>query len=293
MKFKTCNVCYIKFKGKNKTCNNCIISARQSSSYSTCEEWVESCTVAKRDNTPNDLIKGLIGFKNKKLIDKKQTINFAHPFTCKLLGCRGSGKTTFIINYLNTGVLNLYDDIFWISTSDRQELLSLLNDRDKIIFCDPTLGNIKSIYKNLSQYVKTLLIFDDCMYIQNNEIVLDLRTNLNVSIISLEQQCNVERGNTDYFLLFKLNDMEGLDRFRKKFCSEYNFNDFCQIYNHCINLDTPLFISFNSYTKFRSNFNTEIKLINNMIEEIPIITVIEDEDLKIIPKKKKKAFKNI
>lgn len=324
--YKTCIRCYNTFKSKNKTCDNCILRIRQnklkrdseiekqpqnsidtpsrwsepSSSYSTCddEEWVEG-TVLKKDDTPNDIIKNLIDFENKKLIERKQSINFAHPFTCKLLGCRGSGKTTFIINYLNTGVLNFYDDIFWISTSDQQELLTLLNDKNKVKFYEPNLEHIENIYQNLSQDIKTLLIFDDCMQessIRNNKTVLSLYTkgrHLNVSIMSLEQHLhyssNVERGNTDYFLIFKLNDMEGLERFRKKFCNEYNANDFCKIYNHCMNLNNPLFISFNSYTKFRSNFNIEIKLINNTIEETSIINNIDEteKDSKIIPKNKK------
>lgn len=334
MEYKSCIRCYNTFKGKNKTCENCILkirlnklkrdskiekqslvqtdtdsnrSSEQSSSYSTCsdEEWlegIEESVVVKKDETPNDIIKNLIEFENKKLIEKKQSINFAHPFTCKLLGCRGSGKTTFIINYLNAGVLNLYDDIIWISTSDQQELLTLLNDKNKVRFYEPKLEHIESIYNNLSQDVKTLLIFDDCMQegsIRNNKTVLSLYTkgrHLNVSILSLEQHLhyssNVERGNTDYFLIFKLNDMEGLERFRKKFCNEYNANDFGQIYNHCMNLNKPLFISFNSYAKFRSNFNTEIKLVHNMIEESPIIrNIIDDVDLKIIPKKKKTPLK--
>lgn len=213
-------------------------------------------------------------YNDFKIVDKiksdETNIEFIHPYTIKFLGNRGSGKTTYLINYLNfinENNINRFNDIYFISNSNSQSLLSLLKVDVNFI----NLSDLSNIILNNNNEIKefekpTLMIFDDCMRnLRNNKNILDIYSrgrHCNMSIISLEQHTNysnnVERNNTDYFLLFKINDHENIISFNKKYC---NLKDdvFINMINRCHKDDLPLIISMNSRDfKYRYNFNNKI-----------------------------------
>lgn len=226
------------------------------------------------------------------IFNEKEEINFNHPFSCKLFGSRGSGKTTWIINYLNfSNKINNFDRIIWISTSNNQELFNYLEIN--VQFEDPNSENIKNIYnqiylesKEKDSFKKNLIILDDVMKdLRNNKIIQDFYTkgrHLYTSIFSLEQHLNysnnIERGNSDYFLLFRINDIEAINNFKRKYCSELSINEINSIMNYCWKHNLPLIISISSILfKYRLNFNEKIFIEANQIK----ISKIEKDNILI------------
>lgn len=250
-----------------------------------------------------DYINNKRSFKKFKIYneiksEKVDTIDFIHPFSAKLFGCRGSGKTTYIINYLNflfENNLNTFDKIFFVTTSKYQALFKLL--KVDINFID--FDEIEEL-KDSSQ--KILYIFDDCMLdLRNNKIVQDYYTrgrHFNISLFSLEQHLNysnnVERGNCDYFLLFNINDFAGLNTFHRKFCIDSPFNIFVELLEKTKRKKLPLIISNNLLDyKYRTNFNIKVKIKKDendvfSYEEYDILKDIKPRI--ILPKIKKKNY---
>lgn len=237
-----------------------------------------------------------------KIATQTITLDFDKNFSIKLLGARRSGKTTWIINYLN----KIYDDdfnfkeIYFFTEPSKQDLLFSLLRNKTVKFIPP---------ENLSNYVKeynhqVLFIFDDCMQeIKNDKVVETVYTkgrHMKISLFSLEQAMqysnNTERANCDNILVFKQNDMKALDFFRQKFCLEIiettllnRMIEFCREY------DLPLNISMNYPSfKYRSNFNERF-VFNNELGTFYTEYILTPKVKKIIYKelpvaKKKKGF---
>jgi hypothetical protein len=203
----------------------------------------------------------LCDFKNKHLIrnpNQDKMLGFIHPCTVKMIGCRGSMKTTFIINYLNKLDLTvLYEKVYFITNSRNQKLFTFLEK--EVIFLTPieTVGIIKDYDKPV------LFIFDDCMSecqkIKGYEYLYTRGRHMNISLISLEQDFTatsvVERRNTDYFCIFKIIDMTALKYFHESIIPEVEFLDFLKL-NKRYN---PLIISPLWKYKLRINFNQYFK----------------------------------
>lgn len=213
-----------------------------------------------------------ISLKKFKIVDKIENkeirIDFIHPFTCKLFGNRGTGKTTWIINYLNNiKDNNKFNEIIFITNSESQDLFKLLKVRIQFKKPDEFTDIIKYDYP-------VLYIFDDCMQdLRFNKNVMNIYTrgrHCNISIFSLEQHCNysnnVERGNTDYFLLFRINDVTALDLFHKKFCSELLIEDLINMTKYCNERSLPLMIT-NTDPRIKYRYNFNYKLDKNLNKE--------------------------
>ena len=280
---KICRKCRKQHNDEFKTCDSCRVKEkvyRDSKHKLTCsveDSGIESYTTSSNINVdedftnninevvitkPNELIFNDFYIKDK--ITQEETLDFVHPFTCKLFGSRGSGKTTWLINYLNfieLNGLNNFINIFFITNSSNQKLFELLK-------CNVTFITLKEF--NLKVYKdNTLVILDDMMLdVKDNPIIEQIYSrgrHCNISIFSLEQHScysnNVERVNTDYFLLFKFNDGINLDYFRKKFCSEIEDVAFKNINLYCLRSGLPLIVSMNSKKyKLRVNFNEMFEL---------------------------------
>lgn len=222
-----------------------------------------------------------------KIENKEIRIDFIHPFTAKLYGTRGSGKTTWIINYLNNiKDSTIFNEVMFITNSESQELFKLL--QVPIKFKKP------EEFTKIEKYKQPVLyIFDDCMQdLRFNKEVQNIYTrgrHNNISIFSLEQHINysnnVERGNTDYFLIFKINDVTALDLFHRKFCSELLFDNFIKMIRFCNNNTLPLIISNTDYRiKYRYNFNYKIDSNcrkEKIIKELILKDVTEYKDIKV------------
>ena len=196
----------------------------------------------------------LAAFTSHKLIEKDETISLSHPFSMKIYGSRGAGKSTWVVNYINA----FHDcwNIILIVTPTLQQLLWTKLTVTNII--GSTLWFIQpDIIKDIKDYFKdkTLLILDDCMvHLMSNKIssniISEIYTNgrhMNVSIISLEQSINstklTMRQNSDYFLLFKIIDNKLLKDFGLRFASIPNFKYFFEACQYCWKQDQPILIS--------------------------------------------------
>lgn len=283
---------------------NVSVSSTSRPSTSTTTDTNISNTSFKSFNSDRSDV-ALKDFKVYRVLEYKDTIDFSHPFTCKCLGSRGSGKTTFVVLYLNnSNVLNEYDRVIWFTTTSHQDLLDILNPfaRSNVEFKEPY--EIEQVYTEITELQepmeKVLLIFDDCMQeksIRNSKTVMAMYTkgrHLGVSLISLEQHMNyssnVERGNTDYYLLFSINDSLALDTFRMKFCCEYKQDDFMKMYRYCVDAFQPLIISFKGRYKFRCEFNKEIAVQDSVLK---FKEILKSDTEPITPKNlKRKKNKN-
>ena len=254
---------------------------------------IEQSICSNEEYNNNQKLLNSFKIKDEIKIDKSKIIDFIHPFSAKLFGSRGSGKTTFIINYLNQLIennLNQFNKIFFVTNSETQDLLKLLKCEINFLKFDE-IKEIKTYDK------KTLYIFDDVMSdLKNNKIIQNYYTrgrHCNISIFSLEQHMNysnnVERGNCDYFLLFKINDFDALSNFHKKFCLDITFDGFLKMLNISKSNNLPLIISNNfPFYKYRYNFNIYLKEIINKDENNKSIISIESK--KIIKEKKYKTI---
>ena len=315
-KYKTCNDCREKDrnrKNKNPLIKNSSFEEKSISTLSLRESIIEESIIEEESNnitqlsnnlsicsndeyTNNQKLLNSFKIKDEIKIDKTKTIDFIHPFSAKLFGSRGSGKTTFIINYLNQLIennLNQFNEIFFITNSETQDLLNLLK-------CEVNFLKFNEIEEIRKYDQKTLFIFDDVMSdLKNNKIIQNYYTrgrHCNISIFSLEQHMNyssnVERGNCDYFLLFKIHDYDALSNFHKKFCLDISFDGFLQMLYKCKLNNFPLIISNNfPFYKYRYNFNISLKeLIIKDENDKSIIKIISD---KIIKEKKIKEITKI
>jgi len=203
----------------------------------------------------------------------------------KIYGSRGAGKSTWIVNYLNT----FHDcwNIILIVTPTLQQLLWTKLLATNITFIQPDI--IKDIKEYFSD--KTLLILDDCMVhlISNkvsSNIISEIYTNgrhMNVSIISLEQSINstklTMRQNSDYFLLFKIIDNKLLKDFGIRFASVPNFKYFFEACQYCWKQDQPILISTKYIHTLRLGFNKAILWKDN--NKIKIIEIIKQNEVNI------------
>ena len=261
----------------------------------------EKVSICNKNIENNKDLVNLKDFKIKKEIKKKDiiSVDFCHPFSTKLIGCRGAGKTTWVINYLNTiKDNNIFEDrIYFFTTSQNQPLFQLLDIEVK--FKQPDELFIYEFNK------PALFIFDDCMQdLKNNktlEKIYSRGRHLNISLFSLEQSLqysnNVERQNTDYFLIFKQNDLKGLEYFREKFCVELSSVAILnKLILFCKKDNLPLIISFNELDfKYRSNFNDKICFDDTSFWIENIIKPLKEpkEEVKAIKKKKKNNLKYV
>ena len=71
------------------------------------------------------LTAGLVGFSVDELDGSamNKTPDFIHPFTCKVIGPRGSGKTSFMVSYLKKIACLTFPKMFIVSASNDQDLI--------------------------------------------------------------------------------------------------------------------------------------------------------------------------
>ena len=111
---------------------------------------------------------------------------FIHPFSCKIIGPRGSGKTSFTVSYIQKIASLMFSKIFILTASQEQPLYDLLKNSEQIIFI--TLDELDAVAKSQRD---VLLVLDDMMqevrYNHTLEAVFTRGRHKRISVMSLEQ----------------------------------------------------------------------------------------------------------
>src|SRR5271167_2831926 len=104
----------------------------------TAHEKAVSLSKSKRPFTEdrNQLTKNIMQFKVDAPADsnKIDSAEFMHPFSCKVLGPRGSGKTSFTVSYIQKVACFTFPKVFIVTTSPNQPLYTTLKGNDQIFF---------------------------------------------------------------------------------------------------------------------------------------------------------------
>jgi GTPase SAR1 family protein len=228
--------------------------------------------------TDDELQKEIISFSvtiphSSKII---KSANFLRPFSCKVVGPRGSGKTSFVVSYIQQIALKTFHKIVIVSATPHQDSYLQLNGEDKVLFL-----TIDEMQVFLEEATNVLVVLDDIMQETRCNVTLqNLYTRGRhklVSIISLEQDMFyssvVERRNVDYYVLMKIRDTTPLVEFYKKFCQDIQQWRFIDLYKFCTAKHCGyMIVDFVSpYFKYRLNslnnyFNFEENKIANILD---------------------------
>ena len=239
-----------------------------------------SSSISNNEATPQPIIKRDIPISTTRLIideeqlnehlanfsvdipnfaNQKETSNLIHPFSCKIVGPRGSAKTCFTISYIQKIACYTFDKIFIVSASLDQPLYGALKNNNQIYFV--TLEELEVVVES---HKDSLIILDDVMqearYNNTLETIFTNGRHLRISVMSLEQDLfysnPTERRNVDYYILMKMRDTSSLIQFYKRFCSDIQQWRFIDIYEHSVAQHLGyLIIDFVSH-KFKYRINS-------------------------------------
>jgi len=150
-----------------------------------------------------------------------------YPCSISILGVRGSGKTNTLLNILKFYSDPIEEIYIYCSTIEQDGYINLLNEDKRIINVDTeppdeeTLNTIMEIEKN------KMIIFDDLFDVVNNKKyeylnkVYTYGRHKNLSICELSQSIFkvsiLKRINSDYIFLHRINDINNVKIFLKKF----------------------------------------------------------------------------
>ena len=147
------------------------------------------------------------GVENSLRLNKRLDGLIRFPFSIKLIGPRGSGKTNYMINFLNV-IKDSFDHIYSI-TSTRNVLPYHRSNIDHLS-SHMLISRSKLEQDDTTIFPSTLWIIDDMMGEIPKHILLALYTrarHYNMSFVQLEQDlytsATVERRNVDYLVLFR------------------------------------------------------------------------------------------
>ena len=200
--------------------------------------------------------------------------DFIHPFTCKVVGPRGSGKTSFTVSYIKKIASLTFHKIFIVTLSPDQPLYVSLQENKSVNFI--TIQMLETILKSNTDI---LIVLDDVMKETRFNRLLEMQytrgRHQHISIISIEQDifysnC-VERRNVDYFVLTRIRDTSCLQEFYKRFCTDVKQWHFITLYEIAVSKSLGfMIIDFVSHTfKYRINsFTTYYDMSHNKFELI-------------------------
>jgi len=185
------------------------------------------------------LNRNLLNFKvnTPAFNNKVQSGEFIHPFSCKVLGPRGSGKTSFTVSYIEKVACFRFPKIFIVTTSPNQLLYKSLKENERIFFV--SLDEFESIVESESD---VLIVLDDVMKEARCNGTLEALFTKGrhemISVMSLEQDpfysSHIERRNADYFVLTRMRDTSCLHELYKKFCRDIQQWRFIELYEFSV-----------------------------------------------------------
>jgi len=166
-----------------------------------------------------------------------KTPDFIHPFTCKVMGPRGSGKTSFTVSYIEQIASLTFGKIFIVTGSPDQPLYIKLKENSQIFFI--ALDELDSVIKSNRDI---LIVLDDVMketrFSHTLETLYTRGRHQHISIMSLEQDMfysnHIERRNADYFILTRIRDTSCLEEFYKTYCRDIAQWLFIELYEIAI-----------------------------------------------------------
>ena len=166
-----------------------------------------------------------------------KTAELIHPFSCKVMGPRGSGKTSFTVSYIRKIACLRFARIYIATASPEQPLYTSLKENPQIFFI--SLDELAAVVKHEKD---VLIILDDLMKEARNndslQMVYTKGRHERISIMSLEQDpfysSHIERRNADYFVLTRMRDTVCLGEIYKRFCRDIQQWRFIVLYEYCI-----------------------------------------------------------
>ena len=193
------------------------------------------CLYSEKITIDEEKIKtSIINFHVKVPDSSVTTIHcFKHPFTCKVMGPRGSGKTCFMVSYVQQVACLMFSKILIATSTPDQILYQQLKDIKQIQFIE-----FDNLDKVVEESKDILIVLDDAMQAaKNNRTLENLHTrgrHQSISLMCLEQDLfysnYVERRNVDYFVITKIRDTSCLDSFYKRFCQDVQQWRFIDLY---------------------------------------------------------------
>ena len=181
------------------------------------------------------VLESIVNFKVKppNVPINSRTRNFIHPFTCKVMGPRGSGKTSFTVSYIQQTACLTFQKIFLVTMSPDQPLYATLKENNQVFFI--SLDELDAVIKSNKDI---LIVLDDVMkevrFSNTLETLYTRGRHQHISIISLEQDMfyssHVERRNADYFILTRIRDTSCLQEFYKRYCRDVQQWRFIELY---------------------------------------------------------------
>src|SRR5271156_2692882 len=180
------------------------------------------------------LKRNLIIFKvDAPITNKIESAEFQHPFACKVMGPRGSGKTSFTVSYIQKVACFQVPKIFIVTASPNQPLYTTLRENNQVFFI-----NLTELETVVEKETNVLIVLDDMMqetrYNATLEKLFTRGRHAMISIMSLEQDpfysSHIERRNADYFVLTRMRDTSCLAELYKKFCRDIQQWRFIELY---------------------------------------------------------------
>jgi hypothetical protein len=200
--------------------------------------------------------------------------DLVHPFSCKVVGPRGSGKTCFTGSYILQIACLKFKKIIIVTMSPDQELYVPLKEIDKIFFVI-----IEELEAAAASNKHSLIVLDDIMQEAHyNSTIQSLFTrgrHLLVSVMSLEQDMAysnyVERRNVDYYILTRMRDTSCLNEFYKKYCQDIQHWRFIDLYEFAVmgRLGFLIIDFVSQIYKYRINsFNVYYDVVHNNLNNV-------------------------
>ena len=181
----------------------------------------------------------LVNFKvvSPDISSNNQSPNFIHPFTCKVMGPRGSGKTSFTVAYLQQIASVSFKKIFIVTTSPDQLLYIPLKENRQVFFID--VNELEHVVKS---HRDILVVLDDVMkearFSATLEKLYTRGRHQHISVISIEQDLfysnHIERRNADYFVLTRIRDTACLQEFYRRYCRDIEQWRFIELYEMAV-----------------------------------------------------------
>lgn len=203
--------------------------------------------------------------KNKKKYRNPNKLTLQHPCRGIVFGPSGSGKTTTIANLLlNPKTKMEYDRVYLFARMldeplyeaiiDRFEkveakLSKKLNQEVKILYYSNSLEDVPPL-ESIDSSIQNIFIFDDFLCDENRHLILPywiMGRKKNCSVFFLAQSFyNIDkdmRGNSNYLLIYKLNNYSDLKRIFNDAVHGVSWEEFKKVYDQTIREDVHGFIT--------------------------------------------------
>ena len=232
----SCNQCSMKFNRKDSYKRHLSLHGNIQNDANE-----ESNVLPSLEFTIDDkkVIENLVNFQVKlpNIPFNNKTPDFKHPFTCKVIGPRGSGKTSFTVSYIQQIACLTFAKIYIVTASPDQPLNTKLKEKSQVYFI--ALDELDSVVKSNRDI---LIVLDDMMretrFSHMLEVLYTGGRHQHISIISLEQDLfyssHVERRNADYFILMRIRDFSCMQEFYKRYCRDVQQWRFIELYEMAV-----------------------------------------------------------